>query len=328
MTPPRSKTLLFLPAAAALMGCSANVATSAEAADAEASPVTAVIVVERTTRFDDHSDMSPQTSRGEAVARFVRMRSGVVDEDALRMVGAAVEIPAAGTCTRVSPSGFAAALAARPVELLDVGAVSLEAEGAKTSFNARRLPDVADLVSGVVYSSHVSQERRAGEEPFPARGRFVFRAGGPQSGSAAALEVAPFTIESVIAGEPADLRLNQEPAAAAPATVATGALVELSWTAGGDASDIVYVDIASGTGTGGTGGTGNSGTLRTGVTRCAFTDSGHGVLQPSSIVADEGTLAVHRVHRERFAAADGRARGIESGEIRFDFARVVSYHRR
>jgi hypothetical protein len=307
MTPPRSKTLLFLPAAAALMGCSANVASSAEVADAEASPVTAVIVVERSTRFDEHADT---TSRGEAVARFVRMRAGVVDEDALRMVGAAVEIPAAGSCSRVSGAVATPGSVARAVELLDIGPVSLEAEGAKTSFNARRLPDVVDLVSGVVYSS---QDRR-GEEPFPARGRFVFRAGGPGA-NAGDLEVAPFAIESVIAGEPADLRLNQEPAASSAATVPAGTPVELTWTAGGDASDVVYVDVASSA-------------LRTGVTRCAFTDAGHAILPASSIASDEGTLSVHRVHREKFSAADGRSRGIESGEIRFDFARVVSFRRR
>ncbi|MDB4997698.1 MAG: hypothetical protein JWM74_5130 [Myxococcaceae bacterium] len=311
MTPPRSKTLLFLPAAAALMGCSANVASSAEVADAEASPVTAVVVVERSTRFDDTAgNQTAQTSRGEAVARFVRMRSGVVDDDALRMVGAAVDIPAAGTCTRVSSSGAGATSApvARAVELLDIGAVSLEAEGAKTSFNARRLPDVVDLVSGVVYTGR-------GEEPFPSRGRFVFRAGGPAAAAPAELEIAPFAIEAVIAGEPADLRLNQDLAGQSPTVLAASTPVELTWTSGADASDAVYVDIASSA-------------PRSVVTRCAFADAGHGVLPPSAIASDEGTLSVHRVHREKFSSADGRARGIESGEIRFDFARVVSFHRR
>ncbi len=307
MTPPRSKTLLFLPAAVALMGCSANVASSAEVADAEASPVTAVIVVERSTRYDDHAE----TSRGEAVARFVRMRSGVVDEDALRMVGAAVEIPAAGTCTRVSSAIAASAPVARAVELLDIGAVSLEADGAKTSFNARRLPDVVDLVSGVVYTGR-------GEEPFPSHGRFVFRAGGAGD-RPVELEVAPFAIESVIAGEPADLRLNQDLAGPVPTILAASTPVELTWTSGGDASDVVYVDIAS-----------SVPRVERGarVTRCAFSDGGHGVLPASTIASDEGTLSIHRVHREKFSSADGRVRGIESGELRFDFARVVSFHRR
>jgi hypothetical protein len=346
MTLPRSKMLRFLPAAAALpalMGCSANVASSADlgVADAEASPVTAVIVVERSTRFDDRAPLDAPAARGEAVARFVRMRSGGVDEDALRMVGAALEIPAAGSCARVSDLGAPATSGsvARAVELVDVGAVSVETEGAKTSLTARRLPDVVDLVSGVVYTS---LERR-GEEPFPARGRFVFRAGGGSSaeggrteggrvegraeGSAAELEIAPFTVEAVIAGEPADIRLNQDPLGQGAGqgvgqvlgqgavSIAAGTPVELTWTAGGDASDLVYVDVGSSV-------------LRAGVTRCAFADAGHGVIQASSIAADEGTLSIHRVHRERFAAGDGRTRGIDSGEIRFDFARVVSFHRR
>ena len=38
---------------------------------------------------------------------------------------------------------------------------------------------------------------------------------------------------------------------------------------------------------------------------------------------EEGTLAVHRLHREAF-----HARGVEPGEVRFDFARVVAFARR
>jgi hypothetical protein len=314
---PRSTTLLFLPAAAAMMGCSANVASSAEIADAEASPVTAVIVVERSTRFDEHAE----STRGEAVARFVRMRSGVVDEDALRMVGAALDIPAVGTCSRVaSGSALGAGSVARAVELVDVGAVSLEAEGAKTTFNARRLPDVVDLVSGVVYTGR-------GEEPFPAHGRFLFRAGAaaaaPPSaaagnGAAADLEIAPLAVESAVAGEPSDLRFNQELVAqsGAPVTIPLGgSAVEIAWAppqagAASDPSDVVYVDVTTSA-------------ARAGVTRCAFADSGHGVLASASIPADEGTFSVHRVHRESF-----HGRGIDSGELRFDFARVVSFHRR
>jgi hypothetical protein len=44
---------------------------------------------------------------------------------------------------------------------------------------------------------------------------------------------------------------------------------------------------------------------------------------PSSLLDDAGSLVVHRVHVEPL-----QARGIDGGELRFDFARVVAYTRR
>jgi hypothetical protein len=37
---------------------------------------------------------------------------------------------------------------------------------------------------------------------------------------------------------------------------------------------------------------------------------------------DHGTIVLHRLHREPI-----HARGIDSGEVRFDFARSISYQR-
>jgi hypothetical protein len=41
------------------------------------------------------------------------------------------------------------------------------------------------------------------------------------------------------------------------------------------------------------------------------------------VTLDDASLAVHRLHREGF-----RVRGVDPGEVRFDFARVVSVTRR
>ena len=63
--------------------------------------------------------------------------------------------------------------------------------------------------------------------------------------------------------------------------------------------------------------------VRPGGARCtlALAVAGHGSV-PSSLLGDSGTLVVHRLHREAL-----HVRGIDTGEVRFDFSRTVSYTR-
>ena len=92
--------------------------------------------------------------------------------------------------------------------------------------------------------------------------------------------------------------------------LAPGAAVDLSWEPGA-IDDLVYVDVASKD-------------VGTPVMRCLFADNGRAAVASASFGAvEEGTLSVHRLHREAF-----RARGLDSGEVRFDFARAVSFTRR
>jgi len=303
-----------VPIALASVGCTGTVAASPEANDAEASSVTAVIAVERTSGVaaTGPSGALVDGARGEAVARVVRMRAGAVDDDALRMVGAAVDFPAVGSCSRAAAP---AAATSRAVELLDVGTITLEAEGARTSLVARRLPDVTDLVSGVVYTT------RSGADAFPARGRYGIRvAGGLDHDNR---DIGAFGVEASVIGEPADLRVAGQVAGpsvtagqaapdgapGAPVVLAANAPVDVTWASGAAlAFDVVYVDVAA---------------AGAPTTRCLFTDTGHAALPASAFAADDGTLSIHRVHREAF-----RAPGIDNGELRFDFGRVVPYRRR
>jgi hypothetical protein len=261
--------LLFLSSAAAapmLVACAANVSTSAEGADAEAvAPATAIVVVKKAAG-----------EPAQAVARFVRMRSGAVDDQTLRMLHATVELPALGTCESVGTRELAWSAPARAVRLADVGAVSLEASGARTALVPREVPDVADLVGGPVYTA---QQLPAGA------GTIVLRGGAPE------LDVAPFEIAAAAPVEPSEVRVS---------FVASGA--ELGWDPG-SADDVVFVEIAG----------------EGAPARCVFGDSGH-ALVPSASFGDEGSLTLHRVHRETF-----RAKGLDSGEIRFDFAKTVAY---
>jgi hypothetical protein len=272
----------------ALGGCSVQ-AAGGDSADAEASTqATAVVVVERTAGPGD-------AARAEAVARFVQMRAGAVDDQALRMVGAAVDFPAVGAC---APAGAARPLTeapARAVKLADVGVVFLEANGVKTNLVARQVPDVADLVSGVVYTARA-------EASLAPRTRYVLRSGGTA-------EIDAFDVAALAPSEPAELQVGNQDGHGAIA-LAPSAGAELTW-AWEPSDDLVYVDIASSDSS-------------TPVMRCLFGDTGHATVPASAFgAAEQGTISVHRLHREAF-----RARGLDSGEIRFDFARTVAFTRR
>jgi hypothetical protein len=80
--------------------------------------------------------------------------------------------------------------------------------------------------------------------------------------------------------------------------------IDLAWEAG---EDLIYVDVVA---------------KRAPTLRCAFADSGRASI-PNFAQLDSGTLFVHRVHGEAF-----HTKGIDAGEIRFDFARVVAFSRR
>jgi hypothetical protein len=283
----------FLPALfVAATGCSASVAASPEAADAEAaSSASAVVVVERTIGPGDGT-------RAEAVARFIRMRGGPVDDDALRMVGAFLELPPLGVCRRLEaeakPTG-------RAIELLDVGNVTLAADQQKTQLRPRRLPDVADLVWGVVYA------RAAEAEALPAHTRYELQVAG-----SAEDDVPAFVVSADAPEAPRDLRVaGQDGQRGAVELSASDASFDITWEPGAFADDVVYVDWS-------TRWNDTRSTLR-----CTYADTGRASI-PSAVLAgvESGTLTLHRVHREPF-----RARGLDTGEIRFDMGRALSFSR-
>jgi hypothetical protein len=271
-----------------LVGCATNVSPSGEAADAEVSTTaTAIVVVEGS------SSSSSAESHASAVARFVKARGGLVDDDALRMVGATVDFPAMGSCAALAPSR---ASQARPLALLDVGAVSLLAGDVATPLARRQLPDVADLVSGVVYSARADM--------LPSRSAYTLRVSGD-------VEVGAFTFTATSPGEPAELRIMGEDGRRGPVSLLAGSAVDFTWD-GEPSNDIVYVDVIT--------------PASVTVARCVFPDAGRASI-PASVFTtfgplDEGTFAVHRLHREPFTA-----RGVDPGEVRFDFARVVAFAR-
>jgi hypothetical protein len=277
------------------------------------------------------------------------MRSGTVDAQTLQLLGAALELPAPGVCTAAtaasfdSPAGDASTvpldLRSHAVELLDVGAVSIDAQGVHTELEARALPDIVDLVTGVVYSTHVSAPDAAG---LPSRGDYVVRATGSTRANAEHT-VPSFSVRATSPGQPEDLTIDGQDARSKDGVVlVAGSQAKLTWSTSGasDPDDLVYVDVISSDealddGSG----------ARGAYVRCLLTDTGAATIPSSAFVLPRtsdlttgatemmrGTLAVHRVHRETFqTATPGDAAGrppVESGVVRFDFARAAEFTRR
>lgn len=267
------------------LGCSANVVASPEAADADATTSSAAFV--------EISRTGGEASR--VAARFARVRGGTIGDQEMDLLRVTLPLPALDTCAVASaPRKSADAPSPHAVELADVGALSVEAGGSSQTLAARQLPDVLDLVSGVVYT---------GEAPLPARGRHELRASGRPE-----LDLPAFTISAQAPGELADVRVAGQSGSAIALPAGAPSSIELSWEAGAP-EDLVYVDIASRGQT---------------TLRCAYADAGHAVV-PASVLAqaEDGSMTLHRLHRESF-----HVRGIDRGEVRFDLAKTITFSRR
>ena len=201
------RSAFLMAAFLAATGCSAVVSGSSEEADAQSTSVTGVVVVDRT--------VSDESSHGEASARFVRLR-GAIDNGALRLVGAGLDLPPVGECSAVRDG-----TSSRSVELLDVGAISIESEsGQRVALAQRQVPDVVDLVSGSVYSARID------ETTVPSGADVAVLVGG-------STDVPAFSVRAKTPEAPSAVRLALD-----------GSGGDLRWNAGGDRSrDAIYVDV-------------------------------------------------------------------------------------
>jgi hypothetical protein len=286
----RAPYVLLIIAPAAL-GCAGNVSGSTAGGDAEASATHAVVIVERTVE-------APDTVHAQASARFVRVAAWSSMSEAFRAIGAALDLPDPGTCaSQRFASGMASTAAVPVVELSDVGTVAIEvAGGAATRLVPRQLPDVTDVVTGVVYA------RAAEATLLPAASLYMLHVGGAPG-------LGAFDIAAMAPNDPSDVRVAGEDPPGM--LVAKGAAVDVSWVADG-ADDVIYADVQP-----------------AGV-RCVLSNPGdratsdglaHGSVS-MSLLDDAGTLVVHRLRQEPIVA-----RGVDDGEVRFDFSRSIAYVR-
>ncbi len=108
----------------------------------------AFFTVERAREADDDG------VRTQISARFLRLQEGSDPRVAAELVGALTEAPTRAGCRPLGASGSQLALSAlTPVELARAGDVAVESSSRPTHLTARAYPDVAHLVSGVVYTS-------------------------------------------------------------------------------------------------------------------------------------------------------------------------------
>lgn len=240
-----------------LVGCGLPAQPDGPDAAEATSQTTALVVVERSQGPGD-------AIHGDAlVARFVRVRQGAVDDPALRLAGAALDLPSPGTCALAPDAQIAAA--GRSVELVDVGAVTVEGSLGRTVLFPRAMPDPSGVVSGLFYAARAT-------DSFTPGARLQLRV----TGSADLPD--GFLVNVASPRDVGDVRVTS-----------TSAGLELGWDAtDADPRDVVYVDVSA------------SQTL---VARCATSDVGRVVVPSASLgTIDDGEVAVHRVHREPFRA--------------------------
>jgi hypothetical protein len=120
---------------------------------------------------------SERVTKEVASASFLRTRDGSDPTVVARLVGVMPDLPAAGTCAvlgdnQIAPSSVPLRTLS-PVEMVHVGEVSLGNghEGGGVQLVPRAYPDVAHLLSGVVYTS-------SGAEGLQEREKALFRVGG------------------------------------------------------------------------------------------------------------------------------------------------------
>ncbi|HEU4405916.1 MAG TPA: hypothetical protein VFS43_11670 [Polyangiaceae bacterium] len=122
----------------------------AEGAPGDEAPAAthAYFTVERARDADDDG------VRTQVSARFLRLQEGSDPRVAAELVGAITEPPSRAGCQPLGASGSRLALGGlTPVELARAGDVAVESSNRPTHLTARAYPDVAHLVSGVVYTS-------------------------------------------------------------------------------------------------------------------------------------------------------------------------------
>jgi hypothetical protein len=297
-----------------LAACSAPLVSSEPALrdSGEGAASAALVSVERVVGSDE-------TVHTNAVARFIKMRDGSLDDETLRMLGATLDLPPVGSCdvgdgaeTPLEEHGPHA------VELLGVGNLAMEAGGASAMLEPRALPDIVDLVTGVLYST-----RGETLDALPSKGSYILRSTGSSPSVDAEHSVGGFAIAAMAPGEPGELRVDGDDSSSI--ALRAGGDSSLSWKAEADSDDAIYVEVVR---------AGDDGA--TGRVRCQFADRGTATIPAAAFVtggseASHGSLVVHRVHREVFqvpADPAGGRMGIDSGVVRFDFARTIDFTRR
>jgi hypothetical protein len=307
------------------VGGSPGTGAQASAADADSAVTQALVLVERTID-------TTEGTRAAASARFARVTAGVTPAETLRALGSSLDLPAAGSCEGIRalnpglaagapvPTEVATGTSATFVELLDMGRVSVETAGATTSLLPRQLPYVTDVVTGTVYARAVEATALPAATPYVVHVSGVPGvpgAPGAGTGTGNVMSDSGFDVVALAPQDANDIAIAQE---TAPGKItASGSTLDFSWptpaalpAAAGSTSDILYVEVQP------------AGARCTLGTAANGASAGHASIT-TSLLDDSGSVVVHRIHAQPLDALPQR--GVDGGELRFDFARVVAYAR-
>ncbi len=239
---------------------------------------------------------------GEAMAHFAQSAAG--SHETLAAAGLVENMPAVGTC-EVPSSGTATAFATMgEVRLLDVGEVSLTADGggeapATVSLAPRAFPSISSFASGVVYTS---RDRSAQALPSGVDYRIAVSGGNELSG---------FELEGSAPAELRDVTLGGEALVNVDA-VSTATPLDVTWRVEPQSeADFVSVELA------------DSQVVRV---RCAFADEiGAGTIAGEWLedLAGPGRVSIHRqrVAEAALASIDGTDGAVR---LAFDFELSVA----
>lgn len=162
-----------------LSGCATPGETGVPSGGEDPGTVRGYLSLERTSPWNPEA----QGARETASATFLRLQEGSDPAVAARLVGAVLDLPPEGTCSPLDAVDSTVPLRTlNPVELLRVGDVMVRSDTSSTRLVARAYPDVAHLVSGVVYTS-------SGREAPGASNRISFEVGGVEGVPGFAVDV-------------------------------------------------------------------------------------------------------------------------------------------
>ncbi|HPB96887.1 MAG TPA: hypothetical protein PKW66_13300 [Polyangiaceae bacterium] len=280
----KPSTPLIFSAAVVFLGCAGEVA---DAADAETSSTKAWLVVEQSSSLSD-----VPTVRSHASLWFLRIAEEKDFDAATHLVSARLQLPPVGTC---QPAGVAddqiASASISRVELAYAGDVHVRTQRASIPLTVRFFPNVADLVSGVMYTIHDLNDVQA-----PFDGWLSLTATG--SG-----EFEPLEASTRPPPLPEKLSINGVTLPLVDTVVPREAPIWLGWAPDSD-GDIIYIDIDP------------VPSASVDRIRCAFSDTGLAEI-PRQAIPDTTEMMI-AVHRSRDVAL--RSDRGEVGMAHFDLA--------
>lgn len=256
-------------------------------ADANTSSTHALLVVEQTVPVQ-----TDDSTRSHASMWFLRVADDQSVDTATRLVADVVEVPALGTCVNLGvPASSPVPAGLSPIELAFAGDVAVESGAARVQLAMRAFPDVANLVSGVMYTAPGQSDLA-----LPLGGAFGVSTSGADG-------IAALVAKADAPVPPRLVRLDGLGLDDTVLEARRGVPLAISWQQ--EASgDLIYVDIEPVPGT------------PSDRVRCAMPDTGAGSISASAIPETSTmNLSVHRVRVAPLRTASG-----DIGTAHFDVA--------